>query len=183
MLKLLLYGYSYGIRSSRKLERACCHNLSFIWLAGGLKPDFKTIAEFRRSNRKVLKKALKQCARLCMKLGLVEGSVLFVDGSKFRADANIKNSWDMKKCEDCLTGLDKRIEDLLSECGGVEEEEKDGSSLMSGTAAGYNVQSAADRKHGLTVNLETANENNDKNQLARQTEKADEAVRGHCLAV
>ncbi|MDF1593776.1 MAG: transposase [Desulfobacterales bacterium] len=39
MLKLLVYGYSYGIRSSRKLEREVHHNLSFIWLMGGLKPD------------------------------------------------------------------------------------------------------------------------------------------------
>ena len=46
MLKLLVYGYSYGIRSSRKLERACHYNLSFIWLAPGLKPDHKTIAEY-----------------------------------------------------------------------------------------------------------------------------------------
>jgi transposase len=46
MLKLLLYGYSYGVRSSRKLERETYYNLSFIWLMGGLKPDHKTIAEF-----------------------------------------------------------------------------------------------------------------------------------------
>src|SRR5512138_1809499 len=48
MLKLLVYGYSYGVRSSRKLERECHYNLAFIWLTGGLKPDHKTIAEFRR---------------------------------------------------------------------------------------------------------------------------------------
>ncbi len=41
-LKLLVYGTSYGIRSSRKLERATYHNMSFIWLMGGLKPDHKT---------------------------------------------------------------------------------------------------------------------------------------------
>ena len=46
MLKLLVYGYSYGVRSSRKLERETYHNLSFTWLMGGLKPDHKTIAEF-----------------------------------------------------------------------------------------------------------------------------------------
>jgi transposase len=40
MLKLLVYGPSYGIRSSRKLEREIYHNMSFIWLLGGLKPDF-----------------------------------------------------------------------------------------------------------------------------------------------
>jgi transposase len=48
MLKLLVYGYSYGIKESRKLERATHHNLSFMWLMGGLQPDHKTIAEFRR---------------------------------------------------------------------------------------------------------------------------------------
>ena len=53
MLKLLVYGYSYGIRSSRKLERACHHNLSFIWLTSGLKPDHKTIAEFRRKIKRL----------------------------------------------------------------------------------------------------------------------------------
>ena len=52
MLKLFVYGYSYGVRSSRKLERETYHNISFIWLMGGLKPDHKTIAEFRRNNKK-----------------------------------------------------------------------------------------------------------------------------------
>ena len=46
MLKLFVYGTSYGVRSSRKLEREAVNNLSFIWLLGGLMPDHKTIAEF-----------------------------------------------------------------------------------------------------------------------------------------
>ena len=70
MLKLLVYVYSYGIRSSRKLERETHYNLSFIWLTGGLKLDHKTIAEFRRRNKKALSKVLKQCARLCIDLDL-----------------------------------------------------------------------------------------------------------------
>ena len=63
MLKLLVYGYSYGVRSSRKLERETHYNLSFIWLVGGLKPDHKTIAEFRRQHREALGKVLKHCTR------------------------------------------------------------------------------------------------------------------------
>ena len=78
MLKTLVYGYSYGIRSSRKLERALYHNLSFIWLAGGLKPDHKTIAEFRRRNKKGLKGVLNQCARLCIELDLIAGNTLWL---------------------------------------------------------------------------------------------------------
>jgi len=130
MLKLLVYGYSYGIRSSRKLERATYHNVSFMWLMGGLKPDHKTIAEFRRRNKKFLKKVLKQCARLCIKLDLIAGNTLFVDGSKIRANASIKNTWDKKKCEKYLKKIDKRIEAILSECDAVDDREEGEPSLV-----------------------------------------------------
>ncbi|GAG51559.1 unnamed protein product, partial [marine sediment metagenome] len=114
MLKLLLYGYSYGVRSSRKLEREAHYNLSFIWLTGGLKPDHKTIAEFRKNNKDSLRKVLKQCARLCVKLDLIEGNTLFVDGTKIRANASIKNSWTKERCSRHLKKIDKRIKEILS---------------------------------------------------------------------
>jgi transposase len=116
MLKILVYGYSYGWRSSRKLERALHHNLSFIWLTGGLKPDHKTIAKFRRDNRAALKKVLKQCVRLCIDLQLIEGNTLFIDGSKIRANASINHAWTEEKCRKVLERTDKRIEDILKEC-------------------------------------------------------------------
>jgi len=130
MLKLLVYGYSYGVRSSRKLEREVNYNLSFIWLVGGLKPDFKTIAEFRRNNKKALKEVLKQCARLCIRLDLIAGNTLFVDGTKIRANASIKNTWDKKKCERALKKIDKRIEEILSECESADEAEDGDPSLV-----------------------------------------------------
>jgi transposase len=130
MLKLLLYGYSYGFRGSRKLERATYHNLSFIWLMGDLKPDHKTIAEFRRKNKKVIGKVLKQCARLCIDLDLIEGNTLFVDGSKFRADAGIKNTWTKERCEKSLKKIDARIEAILSECERVDKQEQEQPSLV-----------------------------------------------------
>lgn len=130
MLKLLLYGYSYGLRSSRKLERATYHNISFIWLMGGLKPDHKTIARFRADNRNALKNTLKQCAKLCMKLNLIEGNTLFVDGSKIRANAGIKNTWTKERCEQYLKRLDEHIESILSECDAIDAKEEDNSSLI-----------------------------------------------------
>ncbi|MBC8392136.1 MAG: transposase, partial [Deltaproteobacteria bacterium] len=108
MLKLLVYGYSYGVRSSRKLEREANYNLSFIWLTGGLKPDHKTIAEFRRKNKTALQKVLKQSARLCIKLGLIEGNTLFVDGTKIRANASMRNNWTEQRCQKSLKNIDKR---------------------------------------------------------------------------
>ena len=82
MLKVLVYSYSYGFRSSRKIERALYHNLSYIWISGGIKPDHWTICDFRRKNTQLIKDVLKSCARLCIKLNLIEGNVLFVDGEQ-----------------------------------------------------------------------------------------------------
>jgi transposase len=130
MLKLLVYGYSYGVRSSRKLEREANYNLSFIWLTGGLKPDHKTIAEFRRKNKTALQKVLKQCARLCIRLGLIEGNTLFIDGSKFKANASMSNNWTKQRCQKTLKNIDKRIKDILLECEATDEKEKQQKSLV-----------------------------------------------------
>jgi transposase len=124
MLKLFIYGYSYGIKSSRKLERETHHNLSFIWLMGGLKPDHKTIAEFRRKNKGVLKRVLRQCARMCLRLNLIAGNVLFVDGSKIRANASRGQTHDQTYYEQLLSEIDGRIEQLVEESEKIDETEQ-----------------------------------------------------------
>lgn len=130
MLKLLVYGYSYGVRSSRKLEREGHYNLSFIWLTGGLKPDHKTIAEFRRKHKGALREVLKQCARLCLKLDLIAGNTLFVDGSKVRADASLSHHWTEARCRKRLEKIDRRIEEILSECEFADDQESGSGSLV-----------------------------------------------------
>lgn len=226
MLKLLVYGYSYGIRSSRKLERGLYHNVSFMWLTGGLKPDHKTIAEFRRSHKSALANVLKQCARLCIEMDLIDGNTLFVDGSKMRANASIKSSWTRERCVKHLEKIDERISSILSECESVDESEASCPSLIrmkqelsdheslqakvadiletldsedktsinatdrdcakmhsrQGCHAGYNVQSVVDDKHGLIVNSDVTNENNDLHQFAEQIEQAHETLGKTCQA-
>ncbi len=124
MLKLFIYGYSYGTKTSRKLEREIHHNLSFIWLMGGLKPDHKTIAEFRRKNKRALKNVLRQCARMCLKLDLIAGNVLFVDGTKIRANASRGETHDQAYYEQHLSEIDGRIEQLVEECEKIDETEE-----------------------------------------------------------
>lgn len=130
MLKLLVYGYSYGVRSSRKLERECHYNMSFIWLMGGLKPDHKTIAEFRKNNSGVLKNVLKETARIGIKLGLIEGNTLFIDGSKIRGNVSLDNSWTKDRAEEVLKKVDQRITDILKECDEADESEEGTPSLV-----------------------------------------------------
>jgi len=120
MLKILVYGYSYGWRSSRKLERALNHNVSFMWLGGGLKPDFKTINTFRSDNKQALKNTLKLCARMCIKLDLIDGNTLFVDGGKFRANAGNSQTKSKDAWKKMMVGVQKRIDQLIDECERVD---------------------------------------------------------------
>ena len=124
MMKLLVYGYSYGVKSSRKLERETHQNVAFIWLMGGLKPDHKTIAEYRRKSKKALKKVLRQCARLCIHLDLIAGNALFVDGAKVRANASRSKTHDRAYYEQQLSQVEGRIEQLLEECEKVDQQEE-----------------------------------------------------------
>lgn len=130
MLKLFVYGYSYGTRTSRKLERACHHNLSFIWLMGDLKPDYRTIARFRSDNKDALKKVLKQCVRMCIDIGLVGGNTLFTDGSKFRANAGIKNTQTQESLKQELKEIELRIDKLIDESEAIDQAEEKQESLM-----------------------------------------------------
>jgi hypothetical protein len=91
---------------------------------GGLKPDHKTIAEFRRKNKEALKKVLRQCARMCLKLDLIAGNVLFVDGAKIRANAGRGQIHDQAYYERHLSEIDRRIEQLVEECEKIDEMEE-----------------------------------------------------------
>jgi len=130
MLKLIVYGYSYGVRSSRKLERACYHNLSFIWLVSGIQPDYRTIARFRSENKEAIKRVLKQNVKLCVKLGLIEGNTLFLDGSKFRANASKSNTWDEERCKKHLEIAEKNIERIMEEAEQIDKEEDSAGTLV-----------------------------------------------------
>lgn len=124
MLKLIIYAYSYGHRSSRKIERACHHNLSFQWLMGGGMPDYRSIARFRSKYKEQIKKVLKQCVSICLDLDLIEGNVLFTDGSKFRANASINQTRTKEQCEKTLKKINEQIEQLVEECEKIDEQEE-----------------------------------------------------------
>ena len=154
MLKLLVYGYTYGFRSSRKLERAVHHNVSFMWLVGGLRPDHKTISEFRRNNRGVLRRALKEAARVCLRLGLIEGNTLFVDGTKIRANASLSNAWDKRRCKRALEAIDRRIESILNECDRTDAQEHAQGSLVHMGEELSNQRKLRDRVAGILQELQ-----------------------------
>jgi len=86
LLKLYLYGYLHRIRSSRRLEAECLRNLEVIWLLEGLRPGYKTIADFRKNNLKALKKVNQDFVQLCKELDLFGAELVGIDGSFFRGN-------------------------------------------------------------------------------------------------
>ena len=113
MLKLYIYGYMEGIRTSRKLEKATYKNIEVIWLIRKLHPDFKTIADFRKENRKQLEEVFKEFNLLCKDWNLYSGGLVAVDGTKFRADNSKRNNFNKKKINRQLKYIEEKIEEYL----------------------------------------------------------------------
>jgi transposase len=89
MLALVLYGYCCGIRFSRRLEAACRTDAAFRVICGGLSPDHATIARFVVDHERALEDLFVEGLRLCAAAGLVDLSVVALDGTKIAADASI----------------------------------------------------------------------------------------------
>jgi transposase len=129
LLKLSIYGYSNAVRSSRKLERETHKNLEVIWLLNKLKPDFKTISDFRKDNKEALKKVFKMFTLLCKKWALFGKDLVAVDGSKFRASNSKKNNFSKKKLNRSIKYIEEQIDQYLKELEDTDNHEKDDARL------------------------------------------------------
>lgn len=110
LLKLYLYGYLNGVRSSRKLEREAVRNLELIWLLKDLRPGFRTIASFRQSNWAALKRVNRQFVLFARALDLVGGEVVAIDGAFFDGNASKASILTRAKLSKQLAALDRDIE-------------------------------------------------------------------------
>src|SRR5665213_1587604 len=88
MVALLLYGYSRGVYASRRLAQACEERVDFMAVTGLNKPDFRTIADFRRRHLTALSSLFVQVLKLCQSAGLVKLGHVAVDGTKVAANAS-----------------------------------------------------------------------------------------------
>ena len=88
LMRLLLYGYSIGVTSSRAIEKATYDNVAFRYLAADQHPDHDTIASFRQEHLEALAGLFLQALRLCEKAGLVKLGHVAIDGTKLKANAS-----------------------------------------------------------------------------------------------
>ena len=129
LLKLYIYGYLNRLRTSRMLERECGRNLELMWLMGKLRPDFKTIADFRKDNRKAFKGVFRQFVLVCKQLGLLGAELVAVDGSKFKAVNSGQKNFSAKKLEKRLKQIENKVERYFDEMERADKQEKPGSEV------------------------------------------------------
>ena len=113
LLKLYIYGYLNRIRSSRRLEADAHRNVEVIWLPRRLKPDFKTLADFRRDNRNAFRAVFRQFVLLCRQLDLFGRELLAVDGTRIKAVNNKDRNFTRASLTEFIKLADARLDDYL----------------------------------------------------------------------
>lgn len=123
LLKLYLYGYHYGIRTSRKLEREAALNLEAMWLTSCQSPKYKTIADFRKNHAKAFRLVFRSFIRLLKEWDLVDGKTIAIDSFKIRAQNSLKNNLNQAKIDRHLSYIDHKVSEYESQLDQCDREE------------------------------------------------------------
>jgi transposase len=155
MVKVLLYGYAMGERSSRVLSQRVKSDVAYLYLSGLQHPDFRTINRFRKDNIGILKGLFVQVVRMCVEMGMVSIGTIALDGTKLKANAAYRKTKRAKEVEDQITLIDKQIEAILNECEGTDKQED---AVMGEDKSIYEVPDELTGKQRLKERLERAKE-------------------------
>jgi hypothetical protein len=123
MLKVILYGFTVGIFSSRKLQRACQENLAFKFLAGMETPAFRTFIEFRQRHREDMQGVFVQTVKLARALGLARLGAVALDGSKVEANTSKHKAMSYGRMLEEEKRLQGEIQGLLERAEATDQQE------------------------------------------------------------
>lgn len=123
MVRLLIYGYTTGVRSSRAIEKRCVDDVPFRWLACGAAPDYRSIARFRKRHLSALAQLFLQALKLCQAAGMVSLGRVALDGTKLRANASKRKAMSYARLTDKEKILAEEISALLAEAQQIDDAE------------------------------------------------------------
>lgn len=132
MVRLLVYGYSVGVRSSRAIARRCVDDVAFRFLAADQAPDFGSIARFRRRHLDSLAGLFTQSLLLAQRLGMVTMGRVALDGTKLRANASKHKAMSYARLVDKeqtveaeIAALEARVAAILTDAEAIDTAEDD----------------------------------------------------------
>src|SRR6202162_5859397 len=115
MVGLLLYAYSVGVFSSRKIALACERNLAFLAIVGQERPDFRTISDFRKWHLEAFKDVFVQVVRLAGEAGLGPLGNVSTDGTKIQGNASRHKAMSYGYMKKAVERLREDIEALVTQ--------------------------------------------------------------------
>jgi transposase len=118
MVALLLYGYSRGVRSARRIERACEEDVAFKMIAMLETPDHATIARFVDRHEEALAELFGQVLGLCAQAGLVRPEVVAIDGTRLAGNASRESTRDFGQIAREILAEAKAIDEAEDELYG-----------------------------------------------------------------
>lgn len=123
LIKIFLYGYATGVRSSKKLAKKLESDVFYMYLSGMQNPDFRTISDFRKNKKEYISECFKQVLQICSQIGLISLGHISIDGTKIEANSSrkmIKDKKDVLRIED---NLEQQIKSLLDSSEKTDEQE------------------------------------------------------------
>lgn len=123
MVRLLIYGYTTGVRSSRAIEKRCVEDVPFRWLACGAAPDYRSIARFRKRHLSALAQLFLQALRLCQAAGMVSLGRVALDGTKLRANASRRKAMSYARLTEKEKVLAQEVSALMAEAARIDDAE------------------------------------------------------------
>jgi transposase len=123
MVTLLVYAYSVGVCSSRKIAAACERNLAFLAIVGNDPPDFRTISDFRKIHRAAFRLLFLEVLRLAGEMGMVKLGNLSTDGTKMKANASRHKAMSYGYMNKEIDRLEAEIEQLLQQAEQTDAEQ------------------------------------------------------------
>ncbi len=123
MIKVLLWGYATGVRSSRRIEEKLGQDIVFMWLAGLEKPDFRTLCLFRTNNKDALEKIFTDVIIVAKTMGMATMGLVALDGSKVRANSGIDTFKKLGDWKELLREAKEEAQRIIREAENIDKEE------------------------------------------------------------
>jgi transposase len=117
MTALLIYAYTQGVYSSRRIARGCEERMDFIAVAAMEKPDFRTVAKFRQRHLKALGELFVQVLRLCRKAGLAKLGHVALDSTKMKANASKHKAMSFGRMKESADRLEREVASWFKRAG------------------------------------------------------------------
>ena len=162
---ILAWGYLHGVRSARKLARLARQEATFVYLAGGGRPNYRTLARFRRENAAAFTAVFQETVILALRLGLARLGHVALDGTKLKANTSKHKAMSYGRMRHREAQLREEIARLVEQAEAQDTAEDQEYGIDSD---GYSVAEELARREARLAKIQAAREHLEAEQRAEQ---------------